>query len=246
MSTVPRPRKSAEARDVRAFPLTLVTDAWTLVVPPEAMTHEGFRAWATSDAFPERVRVTFLQGEITLDMSNEEINSHVAVKAEISSTLYQLVKLEKLGEFYPDGVLLSNVEAGVSNNPDALFISKETLDSARARLVPKKRAEHLYRELEGTPDWVLEVVSEGSVAKDRTRLREAYHRAGIAEYWLVDAREEGKLAFQILTRRKTGYVAASADGEGWQRSRVFGRSFRLDRALDDFGLWEYTLHVRAD
>jgi Uma2 family endonuclease len=36
-------------------------------------------------------------------------------------------------------------------------------------------------ELEGTPDWVLEVVSQSSVAKDTKWLRESYHKAGIPE-----------------------------------------------------------------
>jgi Uma2 family endonuclease len=246
MSTVPRPISSREAPAVRAFPLTLVTDDWTLVVPPEAMTMEGFREWATRDDFPERVRVTYLQGEIILDMSNEELNAHVAVKTEITGVLGPLAKRERLGRFYSDGVLLTNVAAEVSNNPDSLFLSKDTLDSARARLVPKKGAEHLYRELEGTPDWVLEVISDSSVTKDKTRLREAYHRAGIPEYWLIDARDDEKLVFQILLRRKNGYVGATADRDGWQRSKVFNRSFRLDRVLDDYGLWEYTLHVREE
>jgi Uma2 family endonuclease len=246
MSTVPRPIRTREAPAVRAFPLTLVTDAWTLVVPPEAMTMEGFREWATRDDFPERVRVTYLQGEILLDVSNEEPNAHVAVKTETTRVLGPLVKRERLGRFYGDGVLLTNVGAEVSNNPDSLFLSKDTLESARARLVPKKGAEHLYRELEGNPDWVLEVISDSSVTKDKTRLREAYHRAGIPEYWLIDGRDDEKLSFQILLRRKNGYVASPTDRDGWQRSKVFNRSFRLERVLDDFGLWEYTLHVRED
>jgi Uma2 family endonuclease len=246
MSTVPRPLRTPEAPAVRARPLTLVTDDWTLVVPPEAMTMEGFREWATRDDFPERVRVTYLQGEIILDMSNEEVNAHVAVKTEIYGVLGPMVKRERLGRFYSDGVLLTNVAAEVSNNPDSLFLSRDTLDSARAKLVPKKGAEHLYRELEGIPDWVLEVISDSSVTKDRRRLREAYHHAGIPEYWLIDARDDKTLSFQVLLRRKNGYAAAAADAEGWQRSKVFGRSFRLERALDEFGLWEYTLHVRAD
>src|SRR4051794_12223011 len=244
MSTVPRPVRSTEAPIVRAFPLTLVTNDWTLVVPPEAMTMEGFREWATRDDFPERVRVTYLRGEIILDMSNEELNAHVAVKTEITGVLGPLAKRERLGRFYSDGVLRTNVPAGVSTNPDSLFLSKDTLDSARARLVPKKGAEHLYRELEGTPDWVLEVISDSSVTKDKTRLREAYHRAGIPEYWLIDARDDERLSFQILIRRKNGYVASPPDRDGWHRSKVFNRPFRLDRVLDDYGLWEYTLHAR--
>lgn len=244
MSTVPRPSRVAQPPAIQARPLTLVTDDWTLVVPPEAMTMEGFREWATADDFPERMRVSYLNGEIILDMSNEEINAHVGVKTELNGVLGPLVKRERLGRYFSDGVLLTNVSAEVANNPDALFLSKDTLDSARAKLIPKKGAEHLYRELEGTPDWVLEVVSEGSLTKDRVRLRAAYHKAGIPEYWLIDARHEAKLDFQILMRRKAGYVAATADRDGWRRSKVFGRSFRLERVLDEFGLWEYTLHVR--
>jgi Uma2 family endonuclease len=244
MSTVPRPVGYPQSSPTTTGGLTIVTDRFSLVVPPNAHTLEGFRSWAADDRFPERARVTFLGGEILLDMSNEEINSHVAVKTEVGRVLSGLVRDHRLGRFYADGVLLTNVAAEVSNNPDALFLSRETLESARARLVPRRGAEHLYRELEGTPDQVLEVVSEGSVQKDTVRLREAYHRAGVPEYWLIDARGEG-LIFQILARRRNGYAAAPAR-DGWQRSKVFARSFRLDRALDDFGLWEYTLHVRDD
>jgi hypothetical protein len=65
--------------------LTLTTDGFQLVVPPEVRTLEGFRVWATADDFPERVRVTFLDGEVHLDMSNEEINTHVALKTRLLS-----------------------------------------------------------------------------------------------------------------------------------------------------------------
>jgi len=75
-------------------------------------------------------------------------------------------------------------------------------------------------------------------------LREAYHRAGVREYWIVDARSE-EISFQILHHRKNGYVAAP-NRDGWRQSKVFARSFRLERVLDDYGLWEYTLHVRDD
>ena len=244
MSTVSRPVRSRSTPGVQPGRLTLVTDRFQLVVPPEVRTLEGFRAWATADDFPERVRVTFLDGEVHLDMSNEEINTHVGLKTRVSSTLDFLVKQRKLGKFYGDGVLLVNEEGQVSNNPDAVFLSRASLEARQVRLVPRKGAEHLYRELEGTPDWVLEVVSDSSVQKDTVRLREGYHRAGIPEYWLVDGRGE-EVVFQILNHRKTGY-GASPVRDGWQRSKVFGASFRLERTLDDFGLWDYTLHTRPE
>jgi Uma2 family endonuclease len=244
MSTLRTAARPLDPPLIQSHPLTFVTSDWTLVVPPEAQTMEGFREWATADDFPEHVRVTYLQGEIIVDMSNEDMDDHVNPKGEITSVLMPLCKRLKIGKFYPDGLLLTNPDAGVSNNPDALFFSYSGLEERRVRPVPKKGAEHKHRELEGSPDWVLEIVSDSSVKKDLVRLREAYHRAGILEYWIVDARKE-ELSFQILLRRKTGYVAAPIR-DGWQRSKVFGRSFRLERVLDDYGLWDYTLHVRED
>jgi Uma2 family endonuclease len=214
-----------------------------VTIPTSALTLEGFRAWATSDAFPEHARAAFLGDEVFLDMSNEEPESHVSVKDEFTRVLSNLNRELKLGKFYGDGLLVSNEAANVSNNPDASFYSRESLQSGRARLVPREGRADRYREVEGTPDWVLEVVSDSTVQKDTRQLRAAYHRARIPEYWLVDARGDA-LAFQILYRRKNGYVAAPVK-DGWQLSRVFGRSFRLVRQRDEFGLWEYTLEVRT-
>ncbi len=244
MSTLRRPIRQLDAPAIQARPLTLIANEWALVIPPKAQTMEGFREWATADDFPERVRVTYLHGEIIIDMSNEDMDDHVNPKGEIASVLIGLCKKLKTGKFYGDGLLVTKPEAGLSNNPDGLFFSYASLESGRVRPLPKKRAEDKYRELEGSPDLVLEIVSDGSAQKDLVYLREAYHRAGVLEYWIVDARKE-ELSFQILLRRKTGYVAAPVR-EGWQHSKVLDRSFRLERALDDYGLMEYTLHVRED
>jgi Uma2 family endonuclease len=244
MSTVKQPARQVDAPAVAAHPLTLVTNDWTLEIPPTAFTMEGFREWATADDFPERVKVTFLQGEIFIDMSTEDMEDHVNPKTEITTALVVLCKQLKIGKVYGDGLLLTNSDAEVSNNPDALFFSYKTFEARQVRRVPRSGAESKYGELEGTPDWVLEVVSDSSVKKDLVRLRAAYHRAGISEYWIVDARGE-ELSFQVLLRRKNGYVAAPS-ADGWLRSKVFGRSFRLERKLDDLGLWDYTLHVREE
>jgi Uma2 family endonuclease len=67
-------------------------------------------------------------------------------------------------------------------------------------------------------------------------------RAGIPEYWVVDARAD-RLEFDIFGRRSDGY-APTRKQAGWLKSRVFGRSFRLPRHLDDAGNPEYTLSVR--
>ncbi len=37
----------------------------------------------------------------------------------------------------------------------------------------------------GAPDWVVEVLSPGTAARDQGEKRDAYERAGVREYWLV-------------------------------------------------------------
>jgi Uma2 family endonuclease len=240
MAIVPtKPRRPSPA----PRPAAPQSDRLTIRIPTTAMTLSGFRKWATSPQFPEHVRAAFIDGEVYLDMSNEDPEAHVAVKGEVYAVLRAVVRNEDLGKLYTDGVLLTNEEASVSNNPDASFLSRETLRSGRARLVPRKGEEGQYREIEGTPDWVLEVISDSSVEKDTEKLRTAYHAAGIPEYWLIDARGE-EIIFTMLLWRKTGYAAAPIK-DSWQRSKVFGREFRLVRARDEFGLWEYTLEVRV-
>jgi Uma2 family endonuclease len=241
MATVPAIRRPHTPPPA---PVGSPADRLSVRIPASACTLAGFRAWATSDAFPEHVRASFLDEEIYLDMSNEDPETHVGVKTEIVRVLAALNRVLKLGKFYGDGLLVTNEAAGVSNNPDASFLSRDSLLTGRVRVVPREGREGRFVDIEGTPDWVLEVISDSSVENDTDRLRAAYHRAGIREYWLIDARGDD-LVFQILHWRKTGYAAAPAR-DGWQRSRVFGRAFRLLRRRDDLGLWEYTLELRPE
>jgi Uma2 family endonuclease len=54
-----------------------------------------------------------------------------------------------------------------------------------------------YIEILGSPDLVVEIVSDSSVRKDTTLLRDAYWKAGVREYWLFDARG-AEIRFDIL------------------------------------------------
>jgi len=152
-----------------------------------------------------------------------------------------LVEEAASGRFFLDGVLISNETAGVSNNPDALFLSFAGLEQGKYRLVPGSNDSEKAVEIEGTPDWVLEIISASSVRKDSVQLRRAYFLAGIPEYWLVDARG-AEVLFEILRPTDSGYQPLPRE-DGWQASPVFNRSFRLERQQDAFG-WKYKLHVR--
>jgi Uma2 family endonuclease len=89
---------------------------------------------------------------------------------------------------------------------------------------------------------VPEVLSDNSVEKDTVLLHGAYAEACIPEYWLVDAREE-PLHFDIYGLTSNGYTAGSKQ-DGWIKSSVFGRSFRLTESRDRLGNPKYRLEVR--
>lgn len=213
-----------------------------VLVPPSAHTLAGFRAWAKSAEYPERGRISFLDQEIIIDMSPEELETHNQVKLEVERTLANFNKKKKLGKLYADRTLITNVDANLSTEPECSFVSWKSLESEQARLVPREDEEGQYVEIEGTPDWVLEIVSDSSVRKDTKTLRDRYHKAGIPEYWLIDARGE-EIDFQILVREKSSYTSKPGRG-GWQRSPVFKRQFLLVRRRGRLGLYEYTLQSK--
>jgi Uma2 family endonuclease len=209
-------------------------------IPDGITSLAAFRRWAHSDEFPEAGRICYLNGRIWVDMSQEQIFTHNQVKQEFNRVIGSLVKGRRLGRYFPDGILLSNDRANLSCQPDGTFVTHRSLKSGRVRLVEGEKEGYL--ELEGSSDLVLEVVSASSVEKDTEVLPELYWRAGITEYWIVDARGD-RLDFSILRHQSSGYVTARKHA-GWVKSRVFDLSFRLTSELDPAGNPEYSLLFR--
>jgi Uma2 family endonuclease len=210
-----------------------------LCVPTDAFAFAGFRRWISSSEFPERARGTLAEGEVFLDMSPESIEAHNKVKTSLTADLQTIVRAENLGEFYCDGALLTHEQAQLSTEPDGMFASWETLESGRLRLLPCADGDPDGIELWGTPDIVIEVVSPSSVRKDNVVLRSAYAKAGISEFWLVDARSDD-LAFHILWLDSGANAIANASSAK-QKSRVLGRDFVLERERNRLGRWAYRL-----
>lgn len=219
--------------------VTVVNDTSRVSVPSWVKSLRAFRRWADSDDFPEAGRICFLGGEVWVDMSKEQVFTHTLVKTEYSYVLTGLAKKAKSGIYLGDGLLINNALANLSAKPDGTFISEETLRAQRVRLI--EGADGGYVEIEGTPDMTLEVVSDASEHKDTVVLREAYWQAGILEYWLVDVRKN--VQFDILKHSRRGYSAVRQQ-DGWLKSTVFGKSFRLIRELNALGHPDYTLEVR--
>ena len=217
-------------------------DSIQVDVPESARTLEGFRSWVSSDSFPEHGRITYFRKGIFLDMSPEKANKHNDVKTEIRRALGNFVREHDLGKLRGDGQWITNDQADLSNEADATFISWESMETGRIRLI-KSHDDDDGIEMRGSPDWVLEVVSNSSEKKDTVWLPDAYHAAHVKEYWLVDARGD-QTQFTMYVWRPDKFEIIQPNDDGWRESEVFGRAVRLDRQRDRMGGWEYTLHVR--
>lgn len=222
----------------RAAPLDSHPDG-RVQIPADAFSFEGFQRWLESPDFPETGRIDFLSGEVEVDMSPEEPGSHAVVKVAISTTLQILVSQQDRGEVYSDSTRLTNVGAGLSTEPDVLVALWDSFDRGRVRYLSSRQSLDLVPTLDGSPDLVVEVVSNSSVRKDTVVLPLLYAKAEIPERWLVDARRE--LDFEIFTLEGGDYVAVRPDPNGWTVSPVLGRRFRLVRLQTRRGTWRYVL-----
>ena len=214
----------------------------TVDIPDTAWTLEGFRAWAISRDFPERGRIDYLAGSIEVDMSPEELRTHVLVKTEIGVRLHGLITDPGRGAVYIDGARVSSPAGRLSVEPDVIVVLWDSLDAERIREIPSPRTGK-YMELEGAPDLVVEVVSDSSVGKDLRRLPPLYADAGVPELWLVDARERGRgeIRFEILTLETGGYRKMEPEQEGWVRSHLLGSRFQLRKLEPRPGRRSYRL-----
>jgi Uma2 family endonuclease len=207
-----------------------------------AGTLAGFRAWYASDSFPEEGRISYIDGEIFIDMGHERLSSHVTLKTELARALAALADELNVGQFMTDGCRVVREEAKLSNEPDGVYVRWETVSAGRVKLQPSADGADVA-ELIGAPDMVLEIVGPSSVRKDTAMLPEVYERAGIPEYWLIDARAD-EISFNLFTLTADGYTATPAR-DGWLFSPVFGRDVRLTRVQNPIGLWRYRLDVRT-
>jgi Uma2 family endonuclease len=212
----------------------------TISIPGWIDDLESYRRWAHSDDYPRTGWVSFLDGEIWVDLSMEEFLTHNQVKFAFGLAIGNVLMSQPSGRFCGDRMLLTHEGANLSTEPDGLFFRWETLQSGRLRLVPGKEAG--YMELAGTPDMIMEIVSKTSERKDQVVLRELYWKANIPEYWLVDARSD-PAQFNILRHTPQGYVPTEPT-DGWLPSQVLERKFRLVRQTDPLGHPQFVVEAQ--
>ena len=216
-----------------------------LSIPAGVSDLDRFRRWTRDKAFPERGRIDYLAGTVEVDLSPEDLYTHGVVKTTITARLYPLIVDSGRGSLFSDRTRIVSPTAGLSAEPDVVVVLWESLRQGRIREIPSAKAEEdRFIELEGTPDLIVEIVSDSSERKDLERLPRLYAAAGIPELWLADCRG-ADLLFEIHTLGRARYEQQPADPEGWSRSPLLGGHVRLVRRRNDFSRWVYDLETRA-
>lgn len=212
-------------------------------VPESAFALDGFREWAHSDEFPETGRISFLDGEVCVDMSPEDLESHNKCKSGLYAGWNRFLDEFDVGDLICDGMLLVNEEARLGTEADGLICLYDSIRAGRVQYRERVEGSERYVEVTGSPDVAAEVVSRTSVRKDTIVLMDLYYRAGVSEYWLIDARRQ-EIDFRIHVRGPERFEPAPPDADSFIRSNVLGRSFRMTRQRNPVGGWRYTLEYR--
>ncbi len=140
---------------------------------------------------PEDKRYEILDGD--LYMVPAPNTKHQGISKKLEMALIQYAEANGIGEVFdaPYDVILSEEDIV---QPDILLVCKE-----RAGIIGAKN-------LQGAPDLVVEILSEGTRGKDTEVKRKIYAAFGVAEYWIVDPEAE---TVEVLLLSEAGYVTAS-------------------------------------
>ena len=100
---------------------------------------------------------------------------HQEITGRLSDLLRPFVRQHRLGRALSGPIDILFAE-GDYLEPDFIFVRQD-----RVGLFTK-------RGFEGAPDLVIEIVSTGTMARDRGLKRQRYAQFGVAEYWVLDPR----------------------------------------------------------
>ena len=132
------------------------------------------KKWTYDDlaAMPEdNVVREILDGELVVAAS--PVTKHQRIVRRLLYEIEHYLRSHPIGEVF---VSPFDTVFAIDNvcSPDILFVSNE-----RSSIITAKN-------IQGAPDFVVEVLSEGTWRNDEIRKRGIYERFGVDEYWIVD------------------------------------------------------------
>lgn len=222
--------------DVMNLPAVIFEER--LRIPSEIHRLAPFRLWSAGAEFPEEGRIDFLAGDIEVDLSPEDLHTHGTAKTEVAARLQLLVADPNRGQVFVDRARVVSSVANLSVEPDIVVVLGESLATGRVRFVPGAKDPTRSKEIEGAPDLIVEIVSDSSEKKDTARLPRLYAKAGVPEFWTIDARGP-KVKFSIDRLAGALYRRQESDSSGWIDSPLLGLRCRLSRERTAWGSWRY-------
>jgi len=175
--------------------------------------------WDDIKDWPEDAgrRTELVHGELVVSPS--PTSDHQIIVNSLVVELNLHVRGSELGQVIP-GPIDVVLGPDLVYVPDVCFIAKGRLDIVQPT------------HIKGPPDLCVEVISESNRTHDTVVKYQHYARYGVAEYWLVDAREAeistwkndgGR--FSLIGRAKSGQFIASSVLAGLRRNaaRIFTR-----------------------
>lgn len=131
---------------------------------------------ADIEALPEGERAELINGEMYMMASPTA--THQELLVVLSVQIYNYIKSKKGAcKVYPApfAVYLHNDEFTYFEPDISVICDRDKLDEKGCH---------------GAPDWVIEIASPSSHKHDYERKLAEYRKAGVREYWIVDAEEE--------------------------------------------------------
>ncbi|MHB1287256.1 MAG: Uma2 family endonuclease [Leptospirales bacterium] len=146
------------------------------------------QAWTYEDylALPEGgpLHYEIIDGELCVTPSPN--TRHQEISGNLFGMIWEFLRRNPLGK-----VFAAPIDVIISRNPlqyvepDLLFVSKD-----RSSIVTEKN-------IQGTPDLLVEILSEGTEKRDRREKFSLYERFGVSEYWIVDSEKEVVQVFRM-------------------------------------------------
>ena len=148
--------------------------------------------------------------ENTLYMSPTPSTKHQRLVTLLLTQIHKYVSENSLGEVFPAPLDVFLDEHSNAVQPDILFISNQKIS-----ILDNNGA------IRGAPDFIIEILSPGSIKHDQVTKKNLYEKSGVKEHWIVDPDNKKATGFLL----KNSMYELISEAEGKIASMLLGTSF---------------------
>ncbi len=171
----------------------------------ESKRRHDFRQWITPS-----VKAEFINGEVVLHSPVKKC--HFSVTDLLSRLLNFYGSVKKLGRVATEKAMIALTRNDYE--PDLVFFSAE-----------KYATFHDDQMLFPAPDFVVEILSKKTAAKDRGIKKQDYAAHGISEYWIIDP----------VRQQIEQYILFTPNDKQYSPPKIFGLADEIEgRAISGF------------